>query len=78
MRSTPTAWCHTNQCTYDGQGQLIVNQISAAGTADYRAYPNPPRCKAHNEHDVETWQWAERLGREADYYDVRTTIYEMW
>ena len=75
VRSTPTAGGHTNQCTYDGQGQLIVNQIPAAGTADYRACPNPPRCKAHNEHDVEPWQLAKRVGREADYYRVRPTIY---
>ncbi|WP_201587067.1 MULTISPECIES: hypothetical protein [unclassified Psychrobacter] len=78
MRSTPTAGGHTNQCTYDEQGQLIINQIPAAGTADYRACPNPPFCNGHIDHDVETWKLAEKLGRETDYYDVRPTIYEMW
>lgn len=70
VRSKTTKGGHSNQCIYDGNEDLMRN-APAAGSADYKACPNPPFCSDHYLHDVATFELAEKLGRVDDYYDVR-------
>ena len=69
MRSRPTPGGHASQCTYDSDGNLMIN-IPAGGTADRGAWASGTRYR-HYQEDYRPWKLAERLNRRADYYDVR-------
>ena len=74
IRSKTTAGGHSNQCVYDRKGNLIASP-PAAGSADYRACPNPPFCIGHYDNDVKPYELAKDLDRINDYYDVRPVIH---
>jgi hypothetical protein len=57
-----------NQCTYDEDGNLLTDQ-PAGGTADLFGPNND--FSGHQDHDVETYKLAKRLGMVDDYYSVR-------
>ncbi len=71
-RSNTTTGGHSNQCTYDRNGDLILN-IPSAGSADFRAC-NSQSCEGHYAHDVLTYQLAKKLKRINDYFDVRPIV----
>lgn len=73
MRSRPTSGGHSNQCSYDADGNVMTG-IPAGGTADYRAVSTIP--VAHALHDVFPAFLAEKLNRMRDYYEVRPVIVE--
>lgn len=79
VRSKTTKGGHSNQCTYDDKGRLMLT-IPAAGSADYKACTNALTCwwkegELHYAHDVATYKLAEQLDRVSDYYSVRPLIY---
>ena len=78
VRSKPTKGGHTNQCTYDIDRNLIGFQRPAVGIADYKAcvsWDYWREGQPHYEHDMRTYNLAEKLRRVDDYYSVRPTLY---
>jgi len=73
MRSKPTPGDHSNQCSYDADGNVMTG-IPAGGTADYRSVTG--LRIGHVLHDVNPALKAGELGRMSDYYDVRPVLTE--
>ena len=72
MRSKPTGGGHANQCTYDGDGNILIT-VPAAGSADFVSHG---ANSGHFLHDLRPWWLAKNLNRRDDYYEVRPVITE--
>ena len=70
MRTTGSVGKSGNQCIYDDKG-IIITKIPTAGSADYRSPNGTQGFLDHQDHDVETYKLAKKLGLVRQYFIVR-------
>lgn len=71
MRSKVTPGGHSNQCSYDKNGNIIEG-YPGGGTADNYA----GKGLGHYEHDLKPYWLSKKLNRQGDYYLVRPEVIE--